>query len=579
MFIQNSLNQLWHYDGSIQVLEVGFGLLQVVFPSVDAANWVLERRPWSINMSVMNMIPFSPPSAEIFNELQFMAVWIKLSRVPSHCITTRFGREFLPFFGEVLDVSLFGSRGRDAIFIKGLVKIDLLASFLGRRKACGPDNIPFWVRLHYESISCICFRCGYLGHSSSRCPHSHIPLDHEARGPWMNIGRVGFRIMENSLQKYIQNQNKAKKKKMESENLDFGQFSFVTKEKRFGYTVEPLKDESEMENNDEDVVSVAIPSKMPCAASANRSLHVAGSRRNIRRGPPASDGLNFRSKQAPLPQGSTPAVLHNKENKKKAESSKGPGGLYIPPGRRRMGGISTINNHSQVESAANLPNRRPSRAAVPPHLLSANRKLTYEDKGKGKMIEDSRSIPAKKWVPAKGIVIRETNAMNALPNPSDPDLPLKNRLTPSRLAGPSKVGNWIDPNRDIRVADESVDFPHRCFERKSYSLELIRNLYQQEDEDEKEEEALEQVNLIRSAPTVGQFNEVGSPISLVNQPTQEPSLNDIGWLRPVVGRWGDVLGDDDFYAEQSFGEEEEEIDIPMGEAGEDDAQDEREFDN
>ncbi|CAN1140607.1 hypothetical protein LINPERPRIM_LOCUS24944, partial [Linum perenne] len=105
-------------------------------------------------------------------------------------------------------------------------------------------------------------------------------------------------------------------------------------------------------------------------------------------------------------------------------------------------------------------------------------------------------------------------------------------------AGPSKVGNWIDPNRDIRVADERVNFPHRCFERKSYSLELIRNLYQQEDEDEKEEEAMEQVNMIRSAPIVAQFNEVGSPISSVNQPTQEPSFNDIGWLRPVVGRWG-----------------------------------------
>ncbi|CAN1193782.1 hypothetical protein LINPERHAP2_LOCUS42175 [Linum perenne] len=117
----------------IQVLEVDFGLLQVVFPSIDDMNWVLERRPWSMNMNVMNMVPYSPPSIDIFNELQFMAVWIKLSRVPSHCITTRFGRGFLMYFGEVLDISLFGSRGRDAVFIKGLVKIDLLASFLGRR--------------------------------------------------------------------------------------------------------------------------------------------------------------------------------------------------------------------------------------------------------------------------------------------------------------------------------------------------------------------------------------------------------------------------------------------------------------
>ncbi|CAN1132960.1 hypothetical protein LINPERHAP2_LOCUS7367 [Linum perenne] len=81
-----------------------------------------------------------------------MAVWIKLSRVPSHCIKTRFGIGFLRYFGEVLDISLFGSRGRDAVFIKDLVRIGLLASFLGRRQACGPDNVMFWVRLHYENI-------------------------------------------------------------------------------------------------------------------------------------------------------------------------------------------------------------------------------------------------------------------------------------------------------------------------------------------------------------------------------------------------------------------------------------------
>ncbi|CAN1146087.1 hypothetical protein LINPERHAP2_LOCUS15048 [Linum perenne] len=89
-------------------------------------NWVLERRPWSMNMSVMNMVPYSPHSIEIFNKLQIMMVWIKLSRVPSHCITTRFMRGFLEYFGKVPDISLFGSRGRDVVFIKGLVVIDLL---------------------------------------------------------------------------------------------------------------------------------------------------------------------------------------------------------------------------------------------------------------------------------------------------------------------------------------------------------------------------------------------------------------------------------------------------------------------
>ncbi|CAN1141355.1 hypothetical protein LINPERHAP2_LOCUS12442 [Linum perenne] len=230
-----------------------------------------------------------------------------LFSVPSQCITTRFGREFLLLFGEVIDVSLFGSRGRDAIFIKGLVKIDLLAPFLGRRQACGPDNIPFWVRLHYENISLICYRCGLLGHSFARCPHTHIPVDHEARGSWMSIGKVGFRIMENSLQKYMQNQRKSKR--MESGNQEIGQFSFVTKEKRFGYSVQPIEDEPSLESKDGEQESLAALSKKKNIPFQPNKFLLVGTLKNKRKGSNPSDGCFSRPKPVPQPQKSTPAAL------------------------------------------------------------------------------------------------------------------------------------------------------------------------------------------------------------------------------------------------------------------------------
>ncbi|CAN1269630.1 hypothetical protein LINPERPRIM_LOCUS13653 [Linum perenne] len=582
MFIQNSLNQLWHYDGSIQVIEVGFGLLQVVFPSVDAVNWVLERRPWSISMAVMNMVPFSPPSVEVFNELQFMAIWIKLSRVPAHCITTRFGREFLPFFGEVLDVSLFGSRGRDAIFIKGLVKMDLLASFLGRRRACGPDCVPFWVRLHYENISSFCFRCGLLGHSSSRCPHTHLQMDHEARGPWMSIGRVGFRIVENSLQKYIQNQANAKKKK--SEESEIGQFSFVTKEKRFGYTVHPLEDEPLRDDKDCEDGTLADSSKSPIISSSARLPPRGCLSMNNGRGTIGSDGLMNKTKQALAPTSSAPAAFDINRKMKTMEKSKVPSNRYIHPGRRRSERDGAANSSFGVGLKAAHPGIPPAGRKTNPHLLSTKRKLTFEEKGKGKMIEAPRNVPAKKWIPSKGIVIREPSSVSsgALSSSNGSGLPLKNQssLAPSRLAGPSKIGNWIAPGKDIRTTDEGNSFPPKSFERRSFSLELIRNLYQPEDEEDEEDEALPPANVVRSAPTVAQPSIAGSPISSVNQPIQEASLEDVGWLRPIIGRWGDVSDsdDDDHFAELSMGEEEE-FEVPKGESGEEDAGEEGSDDN
>ncbi|CAN1166344.1 hypothetical protein LINPERHAP2_LOCUS26662 [Linum perenne] len=334
-----------------------------------------------------------------------MAVWIKLSRVPSHCVTTRFGREFLRFFGELLDISLFGSRGRDAIFIKGLVRIDLMASFLGRRQACGPDNIPFWVRLQYESISSICYRCGFLGHASLRCPHTDIPLDHEARGPWMSIGRVGFRIVESSLQKYMQNQIKAKKSK--PQNSDFGEFSFVTKEKRFGYSVQPLVDETGLEENGVETGSSAASSKLPGLPITCRQLTKDGAKPPNGSGPLSSDGALARRKQTARPLASAPVNVINKNKMEKAKVMKGTNSLYTHPGRRTVEGKTAFSCSKGKDATAAPHGRPPLGPAVASHQQAAKRKLFSDGKGKGKMSEGAAPIPAKRWVPTKGITIKE----------------------------------------------------------------------------------------------------------------------------------------------------------------------------
>ncbi|CAN1188189.1 hypothetical protein LINPERHAP2_LOCUS39172 [Linum perenne] len=314
-----------------------------------------------------------------------MAVWIKLSRVPSHCVTTRFGREFLPYFGELLDISLFGSRRRDAVFIKGLVRIDLLASFLGRRQACGPDNIPFWVRLHYENISSICYRCGFLGHASLRCPHTDIPLDHEARGSWMSIGRVGFGIMENSLQNYMQNQIKAKK--LESENSDFGQYSFVTKEKKFGYTVQPLVDESGLDGYEKETSADAgFPNQSARPPVSKKQLKDGAKSLNGRCSAP-SEGAFARKKQASPPQKSARDVMINKEEMVKKGTMKGTKNIYIHPGRRRLEGNDAFSCSKGSNSATVPPARPPLGPAGARQQQAFKRKLTFESKAKGSWLK------------------------------------------------------------------------------------------------------------------------------------------------------------------------------------------------
>ncbi|CAN1235184.1 hypothetical protein LINPERPRIM_LOCUS4432 [Linum perenne] len=202
MLVQKVLNNLWKCDESIQVIEVGFKLLQVVFPTVEMKDNKIKEGPWYVHRDIFNMVSFSTPSEKIFNQLQFTLFWVKLDNVPSHCITERFGKDFLAYYGEVKDVSLFRALGTIAVFIKGLVKIDLLSPFFGRRKACGDDGKEFWVIQQYEGLRTICFICGRVAHTTSRCPDTETSPDWVGRGTWMFIQKdIGFRVEGSTLQK------------------------------------------------------------------------------------------------------------------------------------------------------------------------------------------------------------------------------------------------------------------------------------------------------------------------------------------------------------------------------------------
>ncbi|CAN1152092.1 hypothetical protein LINPERHAP2_LOCUS18527 [Linum perenne] len=128
-----------------------------------------------------------------------MNLWIKLAGVPIDCQSITFDRRMLGSIGEVVDVGIFELRNDEGLFIKGLVKMDLLSSFLGRRLAKIRDGRSFWIFFQYERIPSICFRCGLLGHNQARCPATHLPFNPESRGPWMIIPRVGRRLNPNSM--------------------------------------------------------------------------------------------------------------------------------------------------------------------------------------------------------------------------------------------------------------------------------------------------------------------------------------------------------------------------------------------
>ncbi|CAN0911762.1 hypothetical protein LINGRAHAP2_LOCUS27037 [Linum grandiflorum] len=130
-----------------------------------------------------------------------MKLWVRLEFVPDEIRSTRFASGFLGLIGAVQDVGMFSSPDLPGYFLRGFVRLDLLRPFFGRRIARDEHDNEFWVRLCYEGLPPVCFRCGRLGHNHGRCPTPDVPLNLEDRGPWMSLpAGVYRRVNEFTLQ-------------------------------------------------------------------------------------------------------------------------------------------------------------------------------------------------------------------------------------------------------------------------------------------------------------------------------------------------------------------------------------------
>ncbi|CAN1276069.1 Probable ribose-5-phosphate isomerase 3, chloroplastic [Linum perenne] len=211
-YVQEALDKLWKCQGTLRIFDAGFGLYVFQFPLLKKKQWVLAHQPWSYGISIMNMRNFVAPSHEIFEDMQFMEITIKLARIPIDCRTIPFGLIMLQPLGYVRDVKLYSAKV-EGFCLKGFVTLDILAPRLGREKAIMDGSREFWVYFQYEKVQAIYFRCGLIGHVLKRCPNPELPLDLEARNDWICVEESGEVIDDTFLLKKSEEKRWAKKSK------------------------------------------------------------------------------------------------------------------------------------------------------------------------------------------------------------------------------------------------------------------------------------------------------------------------------------------------------------------------------
>ncbi|CAN0879269.1 hypothetical protein LINGRAHAP2_LOCUS12939 [Linum grandiflorum] len=185
--IQATLSSIYGLVRTLTVIELGFNLHQLFFSTREAMQRVLKRRPIAMDGYFVNVSPWRAPSPDLFRSLQYMKLWVHLELVLDELRSTKFASGFLGLIGAVQEVGMFSSPDLPGYFLRGFVRLDLLRPFFGRRLARDEKGNEYWVRLCYEGLPPVCFRCGRLGHNHGRCLTPDAPLDLEERGPWMSL--------------------------------------------------------------------------------------------------------------------------------------------------------------------------------------------------------------------------------------------------------------------------------------------------------------------------------------------------------------------------------------------------------
>ncbi|CAN0881329.1 hypothetical protein LINGRAHAP2_LOCUS14174, partial [Linum grandiflorum] len=181
----------------LQLFDVGHGLLQFVFSTMEIKLRVYQTQPWAYKSAIMHLVPWEAPSQALFDRLQFMPLVVQLMDLPRQCNSVKFAIKLVRPLGDLIKADMYSTRpgGQGQHFVKCAIRIDLLRSIQGRIQAITPRHLPFWVKLRYEDLPAVCFACGLLGHGHRNCPYlALLPNISEERGHWMMTKPFGYKV-------------------------------------------------------------------------------------------------------------------------------------------------------------------------------------------------------------------------------------------------------------------------------------------------------------------------------------------------------------------------------------------------
>lgn len=175
-FVLARLKQRWQLKGPMQLIDLSNDFFIVRFLLEEDLNYVLTGGPWVIAGQYLTMQKWRPNFDPDLEQISRLTIWARLSGLYVEYFTKETVKPIGDLLGTIHKVdchTIAQSRGKYARVCVEIVTSKPLKPFLiveGKQ-----------VRVEYENLPLICFKCGRIGHSKDHCVDDVIPMDTRAQ--------------------------------------------------------------------------------------------------------------------------------------------------------------------------------------------------------------------------------------------------------------------------------------------------------------------------------------------------------------------------------------------------------------
>lgn len=160
--------KLWQYRGLCKVAAIANNVFQFIFEDPLDREKVMLGRPWLFDNQLMVLQRWDEELKWTDERFNLSPIWIQVKYIPPHWLSVDTGRKIGSMLGEVKDVMIVETWGKEDRHIKIQVDLDLTKALI-RGMKLKYRQTETWVEFRYEQLPTFCFYCGHIGHNEKLC--------------------------------------------------------------------------------------------------------------------------------------------------------------------------------------------------------------------------------------------------------------------------------------------------------------------------------------------------------------------------------------------------------------------------